>query len=148
MSTLTEKGLLSDRPEPSTNPAGYYYATDEGKYYKSNGDTWLEISTDFEDIDPRTEIRLMAGLDQDGTIDTVKLVGGALNVASTNVPGFNIPKYDKIQISYYTETSNISSIEYLSWDADEEEYISHTQLNFQYNNNSAATPRLTSIEIG
>lgn len=147
MSALTEKGPLSARPAPSTNPAGYYYATDEGKYYKSNGDTWTEISTDFQDIDPRTKVSLMAGLDGDGTLDVVKLVGGALNVTSTSVPGFNIPKYDKIQISYYSETSNISSIQYLSWDADEEEYISHTELNFQYNNNSSATPLLTSIEI-
>jgi hypothetical protein len=141
MSALTEKGLLSARPAPSTNPAGYYYATDQGKYYKSNGDTWTEIATDFEDIDPRTKISLMAGLDQDGTIDTVKLMGGALNVASTNVPGFNIPNYTKVELTYYDSTNNIETVVYKKG----EDVVA--TLTITYNDSESATPLVTAIQL-
>ena len=141
MSALTEKGLLSARPAPSTNPAGYYYATDEGKYYKSNGDTWTEISTDFQDIDPRTKVSLMAGLDGDGTLDVVKLVDGALNVASTNVPGFNIPAYTKIEMNYFEGTSNVETMVYKKGST-----VVAT-LTFTYVDSSASSPLITAIEL-
>lgn len=113
MSALTEKGLLSARPAPATNPAGYYYATDEGKYYKSNGDNWVEISTDFQDIDPRTKVSLMAGLDGDGTLDVVKLNNdGSLKTSNTTLPGFNIPTFDKIEMTYVGTTSNVNTVVY------------------------------------
>lgn len=142
MSTLTEKGLLSARPAPSTNPAGYYYATDEGKYYKSNGEVWTEISTDFEDIDPRTKISLMAGLDEDGTIDVIKVnSSGSLNVNNTAIPGFNIPNFTKIELTYYPSTSNIHTITY------KKQGDTVATLILSYDDSESASPLITSIEL-
>jgi hypothetical protein len=62
MAKLTEVGLLSERPAPAAIPDGYYYATDEGKYYKSSGDVWREINPDLENIDPTRPISIIAGV--------------------------------------------------------------------------------------
>jgi len=115
MGNLTEKGTLAQRPAPSTNPAGYYFATDVQKYFKSSGDTWIEITPDLEDIDPRSNIAIVAARAEDGTIDTLQLDNnGKLKVSASgaNLPGFDIPTFNQIAVTYVGSTNNVNTVTY------------------------------------
>lgn len=142
MSELTEKGLLSERPAPASNPTGYYYATDEGKYYKSNGETWTEISTDFQDVAPTTPINIAAGVAEDGTINPLKLNDlGSLKVHGTAIPGFNIPNFTKVELTYYEDTNNIETVTYKKYG----DVV--CALLISYDDPTSLSPRITSVEL-
>lgn len=115
MANLTEKGTLAQRPAPASNPAGYYFATDVQKYFKSNGDAWLEITPDLEDIDPRSNITIAAARAEDGTIDTLLLDNNGnlkTSVQKANIPGFDIPTFDQIAVTYVGATNNVNTVSY------------------------------------
>jgi hypothetical protein len=73
---ITNSGLLADRPNPLAVPNTYYFATDEGKYYSSEGEQWVERTVDVDDVSPESETILACGLSYTGAIDPIK-VGAA-----------------------------------------------------------------------
>ena len=70
---ITNSGLLQNRPNPLTEPNTYYFATDENKYYSSEGDRWVEREIDMSDISPETDAVLMCGLSDNGTVNPIKV---------------------------------------------------------------------------
>jgi hypothetical protein len=85
---ITNSGLLADRPNPLAVPNTYYFATDEGKYYSSEGEQWVERIIDVDDISPEAESVLTCGLSHTGAIDPIK-VGAApvTNLSDTITAG-------------------------------------------------------------
>jgi hypothetical protein len=73
---ITYSGLLADRPSPFSVPNSYYFATDEGKYYSSEGDRWVERIVDHDDLAPDTEAVIACGISHTGAIDPIKIGSG------------------------------------------------------------------------
>lgn len=73
---ITYSGPLADRPSPFSVPNSYYFDTDEGKYYSSEGDKWVERIVDVDDIAPDTEAYLACGISHTGAIDPIKIGSG------------------------------------------------------------------------
>lgn len=69
----TRSGLVEDRGSAITYTNSYYYATDESKYYLSDGVSWKEQSFDFDDVSPETDTVLVTGISPTGAIDPAKL---------------------------------------------------------------------------
>lgn len=142
MSNITVTGTFAERPAPSVYIGGYFYATDQRKYYKSNGENWVEVVPDLENIDPTTAISIGAGVADDGTIDTLKLTNnGSLKVNNTAVPGFNIPTHNKIEMTYISGTGNIETIVYKFGTT------TVATLTFQYVDPAADQPLVTSVVL-
>jgi hypothetical protein len=70
---ITNSGLLADRPLAVSVPNTYYYATDEGAYYSSDGENWVEREVDVNDLSPETDAILVCGISSTGSIDPVQL---------------------------------------------------------------------------
>lgn len=142
MSNITITGLLSERPSPAAYVGGYFYATDLRKYYKSSGDTWVETTPDLSDISPTTVPVIAAGVADNGTIDPLGLDDNqSLKVHNTAIPGFNIPNFTKIELTYYPSTSNIHTITY------KKQGNTVATLILSYDDSESASPLITSIEL-
>lgn len=80
---ITNSGLLADRPLAIAAPNTYYFATDNGKYYSSDGENWVERQVDVDDLSPETDAILICGISSTGSIDPVKLnPGGSLQIGA------------------------------------------------------------------
>lgn len=73
---ITYSGLLADRPNALAVPNSYYFATDEGKYYSSEGTNWIERIVDHDDLAPDTEAVIACGISHTGAIDPIKIGSG------------------------------------------------------------------------
>ena len=82
---ITHSGLLADRPNPLSVPNSYYFATDEGKYYSSEGERWVERIVDVDDLAPDTEAYLACGITHTGAIDPIKIGAGPVSNLSGEI---------------------------------------------------------------
>jgi hypothetical protein len=73
---ITYSGPLADRPNPLAVPNSYYFATDEGKYYSSEGTNWVERIVDVDDIAPDSHT---------GAIDPIKIGSGPVTDKSGTI---------------------------------------------------------------
>ena len=82
--TLT--GIIADIPSAISYPSHYYFASDEGKYYLSDGVSWHEYTFDFDDLSPETDAYIICGLSRTGSIDPAKVnPDGALRTPTGSI---------------------------------------------------------------
>lgn len=92
---ITDSGPYASIPSAATRLDKYYFATDQGKYYYSDGSKWREKIVDLTDIDPDTEARVMCGITPTGGINPIKisdqgalLLSGSISVGNVNASSF------------------------------------------------------------
>lgn len=68
----TTAGLFSARPSAAA-VGTYYFATDNGHYYYSDGTTWTLKDPDVTEVDPSTETVLSCGVSSLGAIQPFKV---------------------------------------------------------------------------
>jgi hypothetical protein len=82
--TLT--GIIADIPSAITYTNHYYFASDEGKYYLSDGVSWREYTFDFDDLSPETDAYISCGLSRTGSIDPLNVnPDGAMRIPTGSV---------------------------------------------------------------
>ena len=69
----TRSGLYSAIGSALEYSNAYYFATDENKYYFSDGVSWSEKTFDFDDVSPEAETFLVCGISPTGAIDPAKV---------------------------------------------------------------------------
>jgi len=91
----TDSGTFALIPPAATRLDKYYFATDQGKYYYSDGSSWREKLVDLTDIDPETEARVMCGITPSGGINPIKisdtgalLLSGSISVGSVSASSY------------------------------------------------------------
>lgn len=87
---ITHSGLLADRPNPLAVPNSYYFATDEGKYYSSEGTNWVERIVDHDDLAPDTEAVIACGISHTGAIDPIKIGSGPVTDKSGTIAAVGV----------------------------------------------------------
>lgn len=82
---ITRSGLYADIGSPFASVGAYYYATDQEKYYYSEGDGWVEREVDLDDLSPDTETYLACGISHTGAIDPIKIGSGPVTGKSGTI---------------------------------------------------------------
>jgi hypothetical protein len=82
---ITRSGLYADIGSPFASVGAYYYATDQEKYYYSEGSSWVEREVDLDDLSPDTETYLACGISHTGAIDPIKIGSGPVENRSGTI---------------------------------------------------------------
>lgn len=109
---ITNSGPLADRPNPLAVPNTYYFATDEGKYYSSEGERWVERTVDVDDVSPESEAILSCGLSYTGAIDPIKVGAAPVDNLSGTISTSNTAQViaeanDSRRFFFFQNVSNV-----------------------------------------